>query len=207
MFPRRSRPHTIAIKLWPFIRLQICIIYDVQSGSGSSLQACYYTLLGSESGPLCAPPDNTVYTERTDGILLHNAVHWVGTSVTHTQVLETSTAKKTQSPLLQDGGVHSETVWMYFCASLYPNFNVIFHYYHNISVTSPFFPFTALLRGAAGAFIISICRLIFMHTSAQSQLCFDWLSPVKMPKHILIWRLASRGAVLRFPHIVVIYTS
>lgn len=73
MFPRRSRPHTIAIKLWPFIRLQICIIYDVQSGSGSSLQACYYTLLGSESGPLCALPDNTVYTERTDGILLHNA--------------------------------------------------------------------------------------------------------------------------------------
>lgn len=63
-----------------------------------------------------------------------------------------------------------------------------------IIITTLFYPhfflFSALLWGAGGAFIISICWLIFMHVSAPSLLCFDWLSRVKNAKTHL--NLAAR---------------
>lgn len=177
-------------------------------------KACYYTLLGSESGPLCALPDNIVYTKQTDGT--HGCTLMSFTEfdcLWLIQVLETWIVKKTITSVSGGRGeseVQFETTFIcrFFeflspFACCVPVFDINLYYYHNIILTPSF----SLLKGACCAFIISICWLIFMHTTAPFLFCFDWLSQVKMPKHIFIWIVVSRGAVLQFPHIVVIYTS
>lgn len=55
MFPGHSRPQTISIKLWMLICLQICIIYELPSGSASSLQDVLLYFVGFRIGAfVCA---------------------------------------------------------------------------------------------------------------------------------------------------------
>lgn len=140
--PRSLRPRTISIKLWHFICVQICIIYEVPWGSASSLQTVF---LHSGWESLCVLPDNTKWTDRA---LLFNVFHWLWLSVTCWENSVTSASGETGD---------------FVKSSLKPLIHLC--YYHNITG-----PFAALLKGAGGAFIliISIFRLIFMHKSAAS---------------------------------------
>lgn len=101
-------------------------------------KACYYTLLGSESGSLCALPDNIVYTKQTDGTLHFNV--WS---------LKLGLPRKLSHLCFgTEGGLKPlrSAVWISFyfddflslwaCCVLISNINL--RHYHNFAVTSPF---------------------------------------------------------------------
>lgn len=119
-------------------------------------KACYYTLLGSESGPLCALPDNIVYTKQTDGTLHFNVFHWVWASVTHTgpwnfdcQENSVAPASGERADSVKSAKVHQKVQfkmqikavsnWIIVSLRLlYSNFNMSLYYYHSVTVASPF---------------------------------------------------------------------